>query len=656
MELRKLYWRGPQFDADSESVIRIQNRSFGSELQSMVHSGHSVHFVTSYPGHHYTFSIAFIKSIFEGYSNCYCFSVFWSKLTPFGWYFRDVWEYELGKDWALELCQDWFDYDGKRVNFAMDLEPFMPCPCTLDQAMLDLGKYRRNLTRTNIISIGRFMPLFGCDRDGDASCEYNKGSQHCVMSVAATWTGAGQICCYDFEGWLMHSDDYENAAHLRFFSPGTAQRLDDNLLKYVFSYTHETTSNDLHYLGVTLRSPERNHNQSEILVMFDSGAGIRVAEAHGVLSVMVLLPPDFNETYMIINHYMDFTQNFRNADYFGTGLDEYGRKTLNIQQEFIDRVSQPSTLQYVGGGQRFVTVGLLGTFNENHLDDLMSPDGHITIVSHPPSEQDNINAHKFGTRWRVDGTRHKLLFQDDIKPIYNPLQFGDDRRYSPVFDPYRLQYNASLVFTLDEVRVACQNVYECEYDYFLTGRREIAMNTLEVQSKLTELKHKGSNRIMSCGALLTAPGAVKYPPGNNYLDGVTVTFTCKPEFFIHGSPQRTCINGSWTPGWHVWCRYRSLEIGLKWMTGILSSVAILLFIMGILCGCYLRRVALHPETGITFRKKETGSMSTLSTHMDEHLPSKSFGQVPISHRTQVTQPVPILRHTRSPFRAYETST
>ncbi|VDL67814.1 unnamed protein product [Nippostrongylus brasiliensis] len=69
--------------------------------------------------------------------------VFWSKLTPFGWYFRDVWEYEYGRDWALELCQDWFDYDGRRVNFAMDLEPFLPCPCTLDQALLDLGEFLR---------------------------------------------------------------------------------------------------------------------------------------------------------------------------------------------------------------------------------------------------------------------------------------------------------------------------------------------------------------------------------------------------------------------------------------------------------------------------------------------------------------------------------
>lgn len=30
------------------------------------------------------------------------------------------------------------------------------------------------------------MPLFGCDKDGDPSCEYNKGAQHCIMSNTAT--------------------------------------------------------------------------------------------------------------------------------------------------------------------------------------------------------------------------------------------------------------------------------------------------------------------------------------------------------------------------------------------------------------------------------------------------------------------------------------
>ncbi|CAJ0941378.1 unnamed protein product, partial [Mesorhabditis belari] len=261
---------------------------------------------------------------------------------------------------------------------------------------------------------------------------------------------------------------------------------------------------------------------------------------------------------------------------------------------------------------------------------------------------------------RVDGSRHKILFQDDIKPIYNPLQFGDDRNYHPVFDPYRNQYNASLVFTLDEVRMLCQNVYECEYDYLLTGRREIALNTLEVHAKLGDLKSKGSKRVMSCGALLTAPGVVKYPPGNNYLDGVTVTFTCKPEYFIHGDQQRTCVNGTWTPGWHVWCRYRSTEIGLKWMTGILSSVAILLAIISIFIGCYFRRITLHPETRITFRKKTfSSSTATVSTVASD---SDKVGQLPARSSPRFStnpQPDPqsiLRRHAPSPFRGYVTST
>uniref|UniRef100_A0A1I7WFP4 Ovule protein n=1 Tax=Heterorhabditis bacteriophora TaxID=37862 RepID=A0A1I7WFP4_HETBA len=47
IELRKLYWKGSQFDAKSKSVIRIRSRSFRSELQSIVHLVNSMQFVTS---------------------------------------------------------------------------------------------------------------------------------------------------------------------------------------------------------------------------------------------------------------------------------------------------------------------------------------------------------------------------------------------------------------------------------------------------------------------------------------------------------------------------------------------------------------------------------------------------------------------------------
>ncbi|PIO64558.1 AMOP domain protein [Teladorsagia circumcincta] len=277
----------------------------------------------------------------------------WSMPVAFGWFFYRKWEYEYGRDWALQMCQHWFDYDGRRENFVMELEPKIPCPCTLDQALLD---------------IGRFTALPDCD----------------------IWTGAGQTCCYDWDGWLMFSDDFEyNDQYLRFYSAGVPYRAHpfgafpykrppyvptmsnffNDLLPYEmcckwaghceFYFWRRQTSTcqeykpptigeervrstvltglaarDNHsaivqvfarkdhrrwryrtdvfidgeriffdmpwkkiqlFKGVTIRSPPRNMNQSELEIMFASGAGLRIEESRGLLNVVVALPQGFSE-------------------------------------------------------------------------------------------------------------------------------------------------------------------------------------------------------------------------------------------------------------------------------------------------------------------------------------------------------------------------
>lgn len=49
--------------------------------------------------------------------------MYWSSPISFGWFFQRKWEYEYGRSWAMEICQEWYDYDGRRQNFIMDLEP-----------------------------------------------------------------------------------------------------------------------------------------------------------------------------------------------------------------------------------------------------------------------------------------------------------------------------------------------------------------------------------------------------------------------------------------------------------------------------------------------------------------------------------------------------
>lgn len=41
---------------------------------------------------------------------------------------------------------------------------------------------------------------------------------------------------------------------------------------------------------------------------------------------------------------------------------------------------------------------------------------------------------------------------------------------------------------------ACHDDYECIYDYFLTGRREVAMHTLQIQAMLANRKFRGSKQ------------------------------------------------------------------------------------------------------------------------------------------------------------------
>uniref|UniRef100_A0A1I7RLD5 Protein mesh n=2 Tax=Bursaphelenchus xylophilus TaxID=6326 RepID=A0A1I7RLD5_BURXY len=639
--------------------------------------------------------------------------LYWSSPVSFGWFFKEQWEYHYGMDWAMHLCQEWYDYDGRRENFVMELEPKIPCPCTLDQAVTD---------------IGRFTALPECDQEGDHRCYYHQGAKHCVLSTFSVWTGAGQVCCYDYNGWLMFSDDFEyNDQYLRFYSAGvpyrahpwgafpykrppyvpTLSNLYNDLLPYdycckwaghcefyfwrrqtstcqmykaptlasIYGGNHISTYDGTRYTfhgkgyyilsmmkspahdlmiqgrleqppktiwesevrstvltglaardnqssvvqiyarkdfrrwryktdiyvdgyrvyfdmpwkkiqtfqGVTLRNPPRNMNQSEIDIMFTTGVGIRVIESRGILNVLISLPENYKE--ISARHF--------HRDYYRTNLfyhddfieDPFRQETSwSFASVFNLRTTTPVPILYNSFNKcstHYRTLGLLGTYNGDSRDELTAPDCDVIPTQYPQTEDDSRKIYyRFGERWRLDRNLnvHKL-FQSDISPIYDPLSFAN-QIYEPIFDPWRYNNHSyeEFVFSREEVKVDCQSQPSCESDYLMLGRREFGLDTLDFERKFEKLKERGENRRASCGPLVKNPGVIKFPAGNNYLDGVTVTFACKPEYFLHGDAQRTCINGSWSPGWWVWCRSRSEEYALKWMCGILSTVAIMLAI------------------------------------------------------------------------------
>lgn len=93
----------------------------------------------------------------------------------------------------------------------------------------------------------------------------------------------------------------------------------------------------------------------------------------------------------------------------------------------------------------------------------------------------------------IDGKNDRIgnvIFQDKFKPIYNPLLFASPLYY-PSFWPSYIDLNASRVFTMEQVQVDCMGVATCEYDYILTGKKEIALATLAQQKEFLGLRKRG---------------------------------------------------------------------------------------------------------------------------------------------------------------------
>ncbi len=51
--------------------------------------------------------------------------------------------------------------------------------------------------------------------------------------------------------------------------------------------------------GVSLFSPDRDMNESEVHIMFATGMGLKVSEARGTLNVELALPPRYNESLTV---------------------------------------------------------------------------------------------------------------------------------------------------------------------------------------------------------------------------------------------------------------------------------------------------------------------------------------------------------------------
>ncbi|XP_060806291.1 protein mesh isoform X1 [Amyelois transitella] len=240
-----------------------------------------------------------------------------------------------------------------------------------------------------------------------------------------------------------------------------------------------------YFPGVTVYQPLYVLNQSEIVIMFSSGAGVEVVENKGFMSARVYLP----WTYM----------------------------------------NQ--------------TRGLFGNWSLDMNDDFTRPDGTRVAV-----DLNNFqSAHRdFAQYWQLSDREQKdigvALFTREYgrsAAYYNDNQFIPNYIREPAdFLPVNRTHDVNRALEL------CQDSYQCRYDYGMTLNRDMAEFTKNYLSSITNIKEQNARRVISCGVLETP----RFGRKSNFFftPGTRVNFECNQDFILIGDKRRTCEdNGRW---------------------------------------------------------------------------------------------------------------
>ncbi|KAK4887724.1 hypothetical protein RN001_003995 [Aquatica leii] len=252
-------------------------------------------------------------------------------------------------------------------------------------------------------------------------------------------------------------------------------------------YFDRSTIKFQHFPGVTIYTPTYILNQSEVIVMFDSGAGVEVVENKGYMTARVYLPRNY------------------------------------INQ----------------------TRGLLGNWSFNALDDFTDPDGIQMEIPSSANDYERVYT-EFGMKWMLedkdDNKRGKALFYRDYgrtSSHYNNKTFKPEFKMIPedIIPPNRSM-------EIDRAYTLCQNDPECLYDYSVTLNRDLAHYTLNYKNSIINIKEINKKTFISCGVLETP----RFGRKSNFLftPGTKVMFECNEEFILLGDSKRECLaDGRW---------------------------------------------------------------------------------------------------------------
>ncbi|CAK9825077.1 Protein mesh [Anthophora retusa] len=308
-----------------------------------------------------------------------------------------------------------------------------------------------------------------------------------------------------------------------------------------------------HFTGVVVYTPTNILNQSEVIIMFDTGAGVEVVENEGYMTARVYLPWSY----------------------------------LNK------------------------TKGLFGKWNFDIMDDLITPDGQQV----PSTNLNHFEAvHKnFAIHWMLEDKEDELkggtLFTREFgttASFYTNKTFQPEWRKAPAdILPANRSYDIERAIEL------CGETYQCQYDYAMSLNRDLAHFTKNYYDTFTQIREINMNeRTVSCGVLETP----RFGRKSNFffVPGTKVTFECNQDFILIGDQRRVCTpEGRWdVPEYGYTECLRQIEYTQRtaWTTmGIICAV--LIPVTACVAGAflYIRKNQSQGSSVKSWRYSERGS-------------------------------------------------
>ncbi|XP_034194646.2 sushi domain containing 2 mesh isoform X1 [Osmia lignaria lignaria] len=355
-----------------------------------------------------------------------------------------------------------------------------------------------------------------------------------------------------------------------------------------------------HFSGVVVYTPTYILNQSEVIIMFDTGAGVEIVE---------------NEGYMTARVYLPWT--------------------------YLNK-----------------TKGLFGTWNFDITDDLTTPDGNQvsgTNLNHFET------VHKdFGLNWMLedkeDAQKGGALFTRKFgrtSSYYSNRTFEAEWRKTPAeIIPSNRSYDIQRAIDL------CGDLYQCQYDYALSLNRDLAHFTKNYYNTYTQIRDLNMNqRVVSCGVLETP----RFGRKSNFffVPGTKVTFECNQDFTLIGDQRRVCTpEGRWNvPEYGYTECLRQIEYAQRtaWTTmGIIFAVSIP--IIGCILGSFflIRKNQKQGGSVNSWRYSERSSgVDNESTLLKQATPLKTYER-PISPVSDTSTAASTVKKPHSYDKVYRT--